>query len=76
MKGRNGKTAITLEKIQKVKELVSKGHSIGYAASSAGVVYSTGWKIVNGFFSDDYKPREKAEKKQSEFFEHDPYYSY
>ena len=76
MRARNGKTFISVEKIQKVKELVAKGQSIGNASSSAGVVYSTGWKIVNGFYNNDYKPRVKAEKKPSKYFEHDPFYSY
>ena len=75
MRARNGKTFISVEKIQKVKELVAKGQSIGNAASSAGVVYSTGWKIANGFYEKEYKPRVKK-KKPSKYFEHDPFYSY
>jgi molybdenum-dependent DNA-binding transcriptional regulator ModE len=76
MNARNGKTLITQEKIDKVKTMVAKGSSIRDAANAARVVYSSAWRIVNGYVTKESSRHKMEEKKQSEFFEHDPYYSY
>lgn len=66
MIARNGKPAITNEKIRIVKEAVKSG-SIREAAQKARVAYSTAWRIING---------NPVRKVNPEYFEHDSYYSF
>lgn len=75
MNGRNGKPIVTDEKIERVKELYSRGLGLRESASKSGLVYSTAWKIVNGFFNPERR-HTKQPKKKSRYFEHDPYYNF